>query len=106
MRWGGSVMRHKTSCAAILYGLFLMCSVGLSSADGYAPPPFERVPSELQIEELNGKLPGAAGGGLVPKPIIQLALDLIKAYEGWSPWAYDDPAKYCTIGYGHLIKKD
>ncbi|RWL45373.1 MAG: hypothetical protein EOR60_15025 [Mesorhizobium sp.] len=78
----------------------------LGFADDFVKPLFERVPSQLQIEELNGNLPGAAGGGLTPKPIIQLALDLIKAYEGWSSNAYDDPANYCTIGYGHLIKKD
>lgn len=31
------------------------------------------------------------------------ALGLIKSFEGWFPNFYNDPAGYCTIGYGHLI---
>lgn len=30
-------------------------------------------------------------------------LSIIKYFEGFEPSAYDDPAGYCTIGYGHLI---
>jgi len=28
---------------------------------------------------------------------------MLMHFEGWVPGAYDDPAGYCTIGYGHLI---
>lgn len=34
------------------------------------------------------------------------ALNLIGHFEGWFPEKYDDPAGYCTIGYGRLFKKD
>jgi lysozyme len=30
-------------------------------------------------------------------------LTLIKQFEGWVPRPYNDPANYCTIGYGRLI---
>ena len=30
---------------------------------------------------------------------------MTKTSEGWSARAYNDVARYCTIGYGHLIKK-
>ncbi|MEJ6004754.1 lysozyme [Paucibacter sp. AS339] len=32
-------------------------------------------------------------------------MKLTKDSEGWSAKLYDDAAGYCTIGYGHLIKK-
>jgi GH24 family phage-related lysozyme (muramidase) len=32
-------------------------------------------------------------------------LALTKRSEGWSARLYNDVARYCTIGYGHLIKK-
>ena len=36
--------------------------------------------------------------------IPELAIQLIKKYEGFSSAAYICPAGYKTIGYGHLIK--
>jgi lysozyme len=69
------------------------------------PPEFGRVNSGIQVEELSGNLPAAASSKLKPRAIIQLALDLIKVFEGWSSSVYDDPAGYCTVGYGHLIAK-
>jgi lysozyme len=50
--------------------------------------------------------------GLVPKDIIALrtvyprGLSVTKLAEGWEPYLYNDAAGYCTIGYGHLIKKE
>lgn len=38
--------------------------------------------------------------------ISDKGLDLIREYEGFSPVPYQDAAKYWTIGWGHLIKKD
>lgn len=32
-------------------------------------------------------------------------IDLTKVSEGFRNWLYNDAASYCTIGYGHLIKK-
>jgi GH24 family phage-related lysozyme (muramidase) len=32
-------------------------------------------------------------------------LALTKRSEGWSARLYNDVARYCTIGYGHLVKK-
>src|SRR5262245_23325494 len=66
----------------------------------------ERIPSMLMIEELNDQLPGIAGDGIAPRKIVQIALNLIKVFEGWVPYLYNDPAGYCTVGYGHLIAKN
>lgn len=66
-----------------------------------ANPSLERVLSRSLREDF-GKSLGAAPSP-PPRPLLPLALDLIKDFEGWSATAYDDPAGYCTIGYGHLI---
>lgn len=59
----------------------------------------DRVASRSQIEQL------AAPDAVVQllREMTALSVDLLKDFEGWSPDAYDDPAGYCTIGYGHLI---
>jgi GH24 family phage-related lysozyme (muramidase) len=38
-------------------------------------------------------------------PIIPAGLKVTEDSEGWVPHLYNDAARYCTIGYGHLIKK-
>lgn len=37
--------------------------------------------------------------------VYAAGLTLTKKSEGWSAFLYNDVARYCTIGYGHLIKK-
>ncbi len=80
----------------------------LMSSSAYAQEvaaPYDLGPSGVQIERLEERLPGAAGDLQTPRAVIKVAIDLIKAFEGWASRAYDDPAGYCTIGYGHLIAK-
>lgn len=79
-----------------------LCTISLAVAQ---ERPEDWIPSLLQAEELSGTLPGAADEGITPRPIVQIALGLIKTFEGWWPDVYDDPVGYCTIGYGHLIAK-
>jgi GH24 family phage-related lysozyme (muramidase) len=43
--------------------------------------------------------------GFVLRPVYSRGLALTKSSEGWVPHLYNDAADYCTIGYGHLIKK-
>src|SRR5437773_847856 len=44
-----------------------------------------------------------------PKGILRTlpsqGIRLTKTAEGWEPRLYDDAPGYCTIGYGHLIKR-
>lgn len=46
---------------------------------------------------------GVASSPFVSRALKQNGLELIKHFEGWRAKAYNDPAGYCTIGYGHLI---
>jgi lysozyme len=61
----------------------------------------DRYPARSLIEDFGTGL-GAAESQSA-RPLMPLALDLIRGFEGWGPMAYNDPVGYCTIGYGHLI---
>lgn len=43
--------------------------------------------------------------GVSLRSVHSKGLALTKVSEGWEPRIYNDPAGYCTIGYGHLIRK-
>jgi lysozyme len=43
--------------------------------------------------------------GFTVRPVSSKGLTLTKESEGFVPRLYNDPAGYCTVGYGHLIKK-
>lgn len=81
----------------------LACLAGCTSMSG-GPRDIDRLPSGLLVEEQEqGKaLPPA---GVQIRPVHPKGLELTKVSEGWVPKLYNDAAGYCTIGYGHLIKK-
>lgn len=62
-----------------------------------------RTPSQSQIEDFTAGLGATAPNNA--RPLFPLAPNLIMAFEGWEPSPYDDPSSYCTVGYGHLLKK-
>jgi lysozyme len=41
---------------------------------------------------------------VVLRPVFPAGINLTKSSESWVPHLYNDAAKYCTIGYGHLVK--
>lgn len=43
--------------------------------------------------------------GMTLRPVIAKGLAITKVSEGWRNRLYNDVARYCTIGYGHLIKR-
>lgn len=43
--------------------------------------------------------------GVAPRHVSAEGLAITKAAEAWRSRLYNDAASYCTIGYGHLIKK-
>lgn len=90
-----------------LYGLLAANFIGVHFLImGFSPAyaqslDAERLPSRSLIEQMGRVLGIAPVQGA--RPIPRIALEIIKAFEGWFPNAYDDPVGYCTIGYGHLI---
>lgn len=61
----------------------------------------EKVASISQVESFKPSFRAAPVAGA--RPLLPIALSLIKYFEGWVAHAYNDAAGYCTIGYGHLI---
>lgn len=86
--------------AIVTFGIFAT----LQSSDAQVgTTPFISIPSQSQIEDLAGGLGITVPSGI--RPIVPLAPELIMAFEGWRPSPYDDPSGYCTVGFGHLLKK-
>lgn len=59
-------------------------------------------PSQSLVEDMASPTKGITDPNDVRR-LVPLALDMIKHFEGWFSAAYDDPADYCTIGFGHLL---
>lgn len=74
----------------------LVSSASLGSAQEYFSP-------QSRVEDLQNPPMGATPNEAV-RSLNRTAIELIKHFEGWFEDAYDDPAGYCTIGYGHLIE--
>ncbi len=47
----------------------------------------------------------ALPAGTPLRPVIAKGITLTKLSEGWRNRLYNDVAGYCTIGYGHLVKR-
>jgi GH24 family phage-related lysozyme (muramidase) len=58
----------------------------------------------LTSGELLEQASGGSRAGLQLRPVYASGLKVTKESEGWVPRLYNDAAKYCTIGYGHLVK--
>lgn len=43
--------------------------------------------------------------GVDLRPMYSKGISVTKESEGWEPELYNDVANFCTIGYGHLVKK-
>src|SRR5690242_18173290 len=72
---------------------------GCRSTD--AVPSVDRVPSAELVSPTKAIIPL----GFRLRPISSERLNVTKSSEGWYPYRYNDVARYCSIGYGHLIKK-
>lgn len=55
------------------------------------------------FNDLGGK--AVLPGGMTLRPIPSMGLAATKKGEGWRNRLYNDVAGFCTIGYGHLIKR-
>lgn len=65
-------------------------------------PRFDHPPSgELLMTGGRSVLPE----GFVLRSVYTRGVTFTKSAESWVPNLYNDAADYCTIGYGHLIKK-
>lgn len=89
--------RKRKLCGAAAVGLIFLSSHAQADTSN-AEHSFSR-----ELEQRLGKpaLPSA----FATRSLNSLGRALIKEFEGWIAASYNDPAGYCTIGYGHLIAK-
>ncbi len=101
---------YKTITLIILSIVLLLQLPGCTQQQD---PPVEQMPVE-QIEQISDALtPGIfleETRGLIPagvelREVYPPGIKLTKISEGFRSKLYNDAAGFCTIGYGHLIKK-
>jgi lysozyme len=82
--------------------LFIFITSMAATCQESAFPTVDRLPpGELLTTGERAVLPQ----GFILRPIYPDGLTLTKLSEGWVNHLYNDAVGYCTIGYGHLIKK-
>jgi lysozyme len=101
--WSSAVTLSWSRIAML--ALFTATSFSNISRADEAPADVEtlmdkRAPGILQ-EETRDVLPQ----GMVLRKVYTKGIELTKVSEGWVPRRYNDAAGYCTVGYGHLLKK-
>ena len=97
-----TVLREPRVLIVVLCALVSTTMIDAKAQHGI--PRDQRLPSRSLIEDFNAGL--GATNSRVARPLLPLAPNLIMDFEGWEPSPYDDPSGYCTVGYGHLLKKD
>jgi lysozyme len=65
-------------------------------------PTIDTLPPGILAETPEG---GASGSRGVVRTIDAPGLQITETSEGFVDHLYDDAARYCTVGYGHLVKK-
>ncbi|WP_431267360.1 lysozyme [Dankookia sp. P2] len=89
--------RSLAMLAAILASPFATCA---------ATPPVESVAEALTPGIfLDNAEERASLSRLPPRRATEKGVALVKGFEGFRARLYNDAAGYCSIGYGHLIKK-
>ena len=82
--------------------LLMLCTLSSCAATDNVPYIEEAQTAGIFLD-LGGRDTLAAGVAL--RPIYEKGLGVTKSSEGFRAQLYEDVARYCTIGYGHLIKR-
>jgi len=77
----------------------------LSGCTQNKDPEFENIVDALTVGILLEETRSLIPAGTVLRNVYQPGINLTKESEGFRNKLYNDAAGYCTIGYGHLIKK-
>lgn len=86
-----------------LPSLLLACAVVASCATKPTYPIIEDAITPGIYLDLGAK--AVLPAGMVMRPVVAQGIVVTKLSEGWRDRLYNDVARYCTIGYGHLIKR-
>jgi len=86
-----------------LASLLLVCAALLGCATKPVFPTVEDAITPGIFMDLGAK--AALPAGTTLRPVIAKGVAVTKLSEGWRNRLYNDVARYCTIGYGHLVKR-
>lgn len=93
--------RLATSAALIALSLSMAgCAPGHRGSNEPGSSAFNPVPRIFLEPAPRGPLPP----GVTLRKVSEKGLELTARMEGFQGRLYEDPAGYCTIGYGHLIR--
>jgi lysozyme len=103
IQWSSAVRSFAVLTISTVLALSVMPrSPSISEAQQLNYPSIDRLPpGELLSSEGRSVLPQ----GMNLRPVYPPGVKATKQSEGWVPHLYNDAVRYCTIGYGHLIKK-
>ena len=91
--------RQFCSFLALETAISTLFLAGCSSTNSF--PSVDRLPS-VELLSPTRNLPPM---NFQVRTISYQRLSLTKSSEGWLPYRYNDAAKNCSIGFGHLIKR-
>jgi lysozyme len=92
------------SCSFVL-AVAVICSIGVQACATRQTGHIQVRSDHFVAGDLLKPSEPSAARGPEPRPIIASGIDLTKCSEGWVPPLYHDAARFCTIGYGHLVKR-
>lgn len=94
--------KHKPWSQAVLLAL---CVTTVSIAHVQAGQAVKTLKDKhapgILLEDTKDVLPQ----GVELRKVYRPGIELTKKWEGWVPKRYNDAVGYCTVGYGHLLKK-
>lgn len=95
-------IKHATVSRAVLLALGVMAGSALEArADEAVETLKDKLPPGILLEENKDVLPQ----GVELRKVYRPGIELTKKWEGWVPKRYNDAVGFCTVGYGHLLKK-
>jgi lysozyme len=94
-------MRKSSLFTALLFTFLIQLAGCAHLNDQEYEQVDDALPPGSLVEELRALIPE----GTVLREVYPAGIALTKDSEGWRNKLYNDAARYCTIGYGHLIKK-
>ena len=100
-RNGSDVLRILAISAAAMAAILWLAGEPSWSQQSKTPFLNELPPGEL----LNADGRELPPQGFILRSVYPAGIVVTKLSEKWVPYLYNDAVLYCTIGYGHLIKK-
>jgi GH24 family phage-related lysozyme (muramidase) len=97
------LLMRNTLCLTLCLAPAFAVLVGGCDRNGEGDfPTVDRMTAGIFLEDLER---GALPPGMELRPIVDRGIELTKTSEGFRSNLYNDAAGYCTIAYGHLLKR-